>query len=155
MNLYRNGNEKGIHRNLQTAISDNGRFFMLRTACTNHVDYFASAAEISPRENCGEWSQLYFGIPVGWSQLSTGMKPTDPRTGLVKPTVDNPVALTGALETDYACNWWIYAIGTCTHKFSDEPSKQREVSDEKVVEKLWTSCVFPIFFILTHPVILL
>ena len=29
-------------------------------------------------------SQLYFGIRVGWSQLSTGMKPTDSRTWLTK-----------------------------------------------------------------------
>ena len=32
------------------------------------------------------------------------MKPTDSRTGLMKPTSDNSVALTGALETEYAHN---------------------------------------------------
>ena len=54
------------------------------------------------------------GIRVGWSQLSTGMKPTDSRTA------DNSAALKSALETDYACNGWIWAIGTCKHKFSDQ-----------------------------------
>ena len=32
------------------------------------------------------------------------MKPSDSRTGLMKPIADNYVALTGALETDYASN---------------------------------------------------
>ena len=93
---------------------------VLGTTCINHVDYFASAAEILARENRGWWSQLYFGIRVGWSQLSTGMKPTDSRTGPMEPTADNSVALKGALGTDYACNGWIWAIGTCKHKFSDQ-----------------------------------
>ena len=57
--------------------------------------------------NCGWWSQLYFAMRVGWSQLSTGMKPIDSRTGLMKPTAYNSVALAGALETDYARNGWI------------------------------------------------
>ena len=38
----------------------------------------------------------------------------------MKPTADNSVALTGALETDYVRNGWISSIGTCTHKFSDQ-----------------------------------
>ena len=42
------------------------------------------------------------------------------RTGLMKPTADNSVALTSALETHYACNGWIWAIGTCIHKFSHQ-----------------------------------
>ena len=32
------------------------------------------------------------------------MKPTGSGTGLMKPTADNSVALTGALETDYVRN---------------------------------------------------
>ena len=35
------------------------------------------------------------------------MKPTDSRTGLMKPVADNSVASTGALETEFACNGWI------------------------------------------------
>ena len=68
---------------------------------------FLRTAEILARKNCGWWSQLYFAMRVGWSEMSTGMKPTDSRTGLMKPTADNSVALAGALETDYARNGWI------------------------------------------------
>ena len=68
---------------------------------------FLRTAEILARENCGWWGQLYFAMRVGWSEMSTGMKPTDSRTGLMKPTADNSVALAGALETDYARNGWI------------------------------------------------
>ena len=93
---------------------------MLGTTSTNRIDYFASAAEIFAHKNRGWWSQLYFGIWIGCSQLSTGMKPTDSGTGLMKPTTDNSLALTGALEPDYARNGWIYVIGTCTNKFSDQ-----------------------------------
>ena len=80
---------------------------MLGTTSANRVDNFSSAAEILARENRGWWSQLYFGIRVGWSQLGTVMKPTDSRTGQMKPTADNSVALTGTPETDYVRNGWI------------------------------------------------
>ena len=82
------------------------KFSMLLTTCTNRIDLFESTAEILANENRGWWTQLYFAIWVGWSRLSTGMKPTDSEAGLMRPTANNSANLNGALETDYAFDGW-------------------------------------------------
>ena len=82
------------------------KFSMLLTTCTNRIDLYESTAEILANENRRWWTQLYFAIWVGWSRLSTGMKPTDSEAGLMMPTANNSANLNGALETDYAFDGW-------------------------------------------------
>ena len=50
---------------------------MLGTTSINHVDQFASVAEILARENRGWWSQLYLGMKPIFGAHLRGMKPTE------------------------------------------------------------------------------